>query len=116
MHLLERLLPLEQSVAVGHRAQPDLVRGALDSLLEHLPLVVATGIADAKAQQEAIEKFTQSAGLKPDELIAPPKPAETASQSYCPRCGAQFVVHAGSCADCGGRPVQPFGSIEALKG
>ena len=66
------------------------------------------------AQQKAIEQFLQRADLDPNELTAPPRPAEQANQSYCPRCRAQFVIRDGTCADCGGRPLQPFGSDGAM--
>ena len=60
------------------------------------------------ARQETAEKFLQSAGLKPDELTALPRPTEPANQSCCPRCGAQFVTRTGTCSDCGGRPLETF--------
>jgi hypothetical protein len=55
MNLLERALQLEQPVAIRHRAELLLVHSTLDTLLEHRPLVVAPGIADAQSQEEAIE-------------------------------------------------------------
>ena len=124
-HLLETFHPLAVAKVL---CRPETFTGFARLILLDLryPLLPVCPMDDPSAvlveqwfraaQREAIEKFIQSAGLRPDELIAPPKPSETASQSYCPRCGAQFVVHAGYCADCGGRPVQPFGDIEALKG
>jgi hypothetical protein len=60
------------------------------------------------ARREAAENFVQQAGLNPDELTAMPGPTEPANQSFCPRCGAQFVTRTGTCADCGGRPLEPF--------
>jgi len=60
------------------------------------------------ARRQVAERFVQRAGLKPDELTAMPGPTERANQSYCPRCGAQFVTRTGVCVDCGGRPLQPF--------
>ena len=62
---------------------------------------------------EAVEKFIQQVGLEAHELTVAPMPTEPANQSYCPRCGAQFVVREGTCADCGGRPLERFGSAEA---
>jgi hypothetical protein len=62
------------------------------------------------ARQAAAVKFVQRAGLKPDELTAMPGPSEPANQSCCPRCGAQFVTRTGTCADCGGRPLQSWGA------
>ncbi|PYM16628.1 MAG: hypothetical protein DME18_00985 [Verrucomicrobia bacterium] len=63
------------------------------------------------AVREAVEKFIQCAGLRPEDLTAPRRPDEPANQSYCPRCGAQFVMREGRCADCGGRPLQSFKQI-----
>ena len=66
------------------------------------------------ARREAAEKFVQRAGLKADELTAMPGPTEPANQSCCPRCGAQFVTRTGTCADCGGRPLEPFNLTTAI--
>jgi hypothetical protein len=59
-------------------------------------------------KQETAERFVRRAGLKLEELTAMPEPTEPASQSCCPRCGAQFVTRTGTCADCGGWPLEPF--------
>ena len=57
---------------------------------------------------EECERAAERAGLKPSELIRPPVQSEKASRSYCPRCGAQFVVQGGVCVDCGGRALTIF--------
>lgn len=57
---------------------------------------------------EECERFVERAGLNPGALTLPPERAEEKSQSYCPRCGAQFIVEAGHCADCGGRALVTF--------
>jgi hypothetical protein len=55
-----------------------------------------------------VEEFLKKEGLKARELVAAPQPIEPANLTYCPRCGTQFVTHEGTCADCGGRPLQMF--------
>jgi hypothetical protein len=55
-----------------------------------------------------LEKFLQSQKLKLTELLAAPERTDLSSQSYCPRCHAQFTFSTGVCADCGGLPVIPF--------
>ncbi len=44
---------------------------------------------------------------KSKELLAP-APREGNSISYCPRCGCQFVMSAGECADCPGVQLVAF--------
>ena len=57
---------------------------------------------------EECERAVERAGLKPSELTQPPARSEATHRSYCPRCDAQFVVEAGTCADCGGRALAAF--------
>ena len=77
------------------------------------PAAIASEQWFRAAMGEAVEKFIQQVGLEAHELTLAPVPTEPANQSYCPRCGAQFVVREGTCADCGGRPLERFGSAEA---
>jgi hypothetical protein len=60
--------------------------------------------------REAVEKFVVRSGLRLEELLRPPAPAEPSNLSYCPRCHAQFVTREGTCADCGGRTLVPLGT------
>jgi hypothetical protein len=53
----------------------------------------------------AVESAVRRAGLDPDKLVRSPAPTDPSHQSCCPRCGAQFVVAEGTCADCGGLPL-----------
>ena len=55
VHLLDRLLHLEQLLAADDRLQLDLVGGALEPARKHVPLLLALGVADADPQQEAVE-------------------------------------------------------------
>ena len=55
VHLLERGLKLDQLRPVDDRLELDLVAAALHPPLEHTPLVLALGVADADPQQEAVE-------------------------------------------------------------
>src|SRR5262249_34562369 len=60
--------------------------------------------------REETEKVLARAGLDRTELLQPPAPIEPANRTYCPRCGAQFILTEGTCAECGGRPLQAFSS------
>ena len=55
VHLLERLLHLEERLPVDDRRQLDVVRPPLDAAGEHVDLVVAGGVAERGAQQEPVE-------------------------------------------------------------
>ncbi|HYT61766.1 MAG TPA: hypothetical protein VEL06_16430 [Haliangiales bacterium] len=123
-HLLERFHPLAiAKVLCSPENFESFARQVLLDLRHPLFPVCPTNDPDAlaaehwfrAAQEEAITKFLLRVDLKPDDLVAPPKPAEPANQSYCPRCRAQFVLREGHCADCGGRPLEPFGNVEGLK-
>ena len=55
MHELHRRLHLEQRLPVDHLGQPDLVLAPLDPAGQHLPLGVGTRVAEARAEEEAVE-------------------------------------------------------------
>ena len=61
------------------------------------------------AMLKAVEKFLKRSGLDPADLTRPPAPTDESCLSYCPRCLAQFTALEGSCSDCGGLPLVPFG-------
>jgi hypothetical protein len=53
-----------------------------------------------------LEAFFLSHGIQLEELNpVPPRPKDE-SQSYCPRCHANFTLRETSCADCGGVQTQ----------
>ena len=90
-------------------------RVLLDLRFPVLPSVPSSEAAVAQTEEwfravllEECEKAVEHAGLKPSELTQPPERSEAAHRSYCPRCDAQFVVEAGTCADCGGRALAAF--------
>jgi len=60
------------------------------------------------AVRGAAEAMLKRAGIQPDELCRPPKPADESCRAFCPRCGAQFTSTAGRCADCGGLELVGF--------
>jgi hypothetical protein len=86
-----------------------------DLTLPRLPLF-ASADPDAVATEQwwraamlgEVNTFIRGAGLDPAALLAAPVRAEPGLRSYCPRCGAQFVMAAGVCADCGGRALVAF--------
>jgi hypothetical protein len=53
-------------------------------------------------------QFLGEAGVPLDDVVKPPAPEHPSSRTFCPRCLGQFVLSAGTCADCGGRPLQSF--------
>lgn len=55
-----------------------------------------------------IEACLRRAGVDPEELARPPAPLDARSQSYCPRCGDQYVLAQGACWDCGGLVLLPL--------
>ena len=55
----------------------------------------------------ALEGMLYEAGLDPEDLTEPPDP-DGESQSYCPRCQAQYVIPEGTCKDCGGLDLVRF--------
>ena len=123
-HLLENFHPLAVARVL---CSPDRFKSFARQILLDLrypllpvcptnePEPVATEQWFRTARRKATEKFLQQAGLKPDELTVLPGPTEPANQSCCPRCGAQFVTPTGTCADCGGRPLEPFNLNSAVE-
>ena len=55
MHVLDDALHREQRCPVDHLPELDLVLAALEPALEHLPLVVRRGVAEAGTEHEAVE-------------------------------------------------------------
>lgn len=69
--------------------------------------------AASEQLQRSLAHVKRSGYAMPEELLAPPEPDED-SNSYCPRCGCQFVVSSGGCPDCPGVDLVAFPkSIEA---
>ena len=56
----------------------------------------------------AMRRALRDAGCEPEELLAPPAASGPQSESYCPRCCQQYAVTGGTCADCGGIPLEPL--------
>ena len=55
VHLLDRLLHLEERLAVDDGTKLELVCSALDPAPEHLHLVLSSRVAERRAQEEAVE-------------------------------------------------------------
>jgi hypothetical protein len=55
------------------------------------------------------EQFLKRQKLDLAALTRPPMPGDAASLSWCPRCETQFTTRTGTCADCGGLELIPFG-------
>ncbi len=51
---------------------------------------------------EAACGIIREKGWDPDEFLLAPEPDSPTSQSYCPRCQAQYLVTGGDCLDCPG--------------
>jgi len=61
--------------------------------------------------REHVAQFLGEAGVPLDDVVKPPVPDHPSSRTYCPRCLGQFVLSAGTCADCGGRPLHSLPSV-----
>jgi hypothetical protein len=72
------------------------------------PRVIAVVDWFREVLREETEKALERAGLDRADLLQPPARLEPANRTYCPRCGAQFVLAEGSCAECGGRRLHAF--------
>ncbi len=119
-HLLEQFHPLAvaQVLCSPARFRSFTRQVLLDLRYPLLPICPTSEPEPLKTEQwfrsarlEAIEQFLQRRGLKPEELTVMPGPTEPENQSYCPRCGAQFVTRTGTCSDCGGRSLQAFNRV-----
>ncbi len=68
--------------------------------------------AAAEQLRHCLEYMNRTGNSKPEVFLAPYRPVGN-SISYCPRCGCQFVVSAGSCPDCPGVGLLTFAEREA---
>lgn len=116
-HLLEAFHPLAAAkILCSPNRFRDLARQTLIDLRYPLfPVCPTTDRAPVETERwfrattlAAVEEYLRQEGLKVNELVAAPQPTEPANLSYCVRCGTQFVTREGACADCGGRPLEPF--------
>ena len=108
-------LALAEAFCAGTQLKQLARRVLLDLRFPMLPSAPSSEPAIVQTEEwfrgvllEECERVAERAGLKPSELIQPPVRSEVTSRSYCPRCGAQFVVEGGVCADCGGRALAIF--------
>ena len=116
-HLLETFHPLAvaQMLCSAEIVKAFARAVLLDLRFPMLP-ICPTSEANACATEQwfrttrlqAMQKFICDAGLSLMDLTASPLRTDQENQSFCPRCGAQFVMTAGVCADCGGRPLERF--------
>jgi hypothetical protein len=51
------------------------------------------------ASLQSIERLIDRMNVR-EEVLRPPVSEDPSTQSYCPRCGNQYVAPSGSCADC----------------
>jgi hypothetical protein len=68
-----------------------------------LPEAIKTEESFRSATLEAAEHLAIRAGIMVSKIADKPS-LEAETQSYCPRCGMQFVAEEAVCNDCGGRP------------
>jgi hypothetical protein len=79
------------------------------------PKVVSDKLAQEAERQwrdlslREIERFLKHQKVDLSALMQPPTPADATSLSWCPRCETQFTTRTGTCADCGGLELLPFG-------
>lgn len=122
--LFERYHPLAIAKIL---AKPDEFRGfARRFLLDlHYPVLPSCPTKNPTAEAavsfftkihlQAAEDFLEECGENVKKLIASELPSEPENQSFCPRCGTQFVTHSGNCGDCGGRSLHLFQKNEKMK-
>lgn len=126
-HLLEGVPPLAAARALcpspvfkefARRSLLDLRYPLLPVCPRSDPAATAAEHWFRAAQLEAAEDFLRQANIDPGELASAPGPSDPSSRSFCPRCGAQYVVPNGTCPDCGGRDLVGFkrSGAEGLKG
>ena len=53
-----------------------------------------------QALQDAMEKIIVDAKLSTEELLSIEDAVEASAKTYCPRCGANYSIEEGFCADC----------------
>lgn len=61
-----------------------------------------------KRSLQALESLLTEIGLDSADWLRPPQATEGSHTQYCPRCHAQFTADAGTCSECGGRPLLPL--------
>jgi hypothetical protein len=106
------LLPEKDFREFARRVLLDLRQPALPLCPNDNPAARETELLARCAQQSEAEEFLQQAGVEPHDLCRPPTPADESCRAYCPRCNAQFTTVEGTCADCGGLGLVPFGPTE----
>lgn len=52
--------------------------------------------------RDALDSFISGCGITRERLLTPPPPNSGRSNSYCPRCLAQYALSLGECSDCPG--------------
>jgi hypothetical protein len=80
-----------------------------------LPICAATESGPQETEEwfrlqwrEHLARFLEEAGLCATKLVEPPAPDSSEALTYCPRCLGQYLLPAGTCYECGGRPLQPL--------
>jgi hypothetical protein len=74
------------------------------------PLAQATEAFARMLAISALEGFLRRNQFNPGDLLRPPLRAGQTSESFCPRCHAQFTAGVGICQDCGGVALVTFPS------
>ena len=118
-HLLSEYSPVVVAGLLSGSAAQEFVRAFILDLQHPLKHEVsdegaAETITWAAAEQlrHCLEHMNRTGNSKPEVFLAPQHPVGN-SISYCPRCGCQFVVSAGSCPDCPGVGLLTFAEREA---
>ena len=98
------LLPVEKFREFARRVLLEIEHPCLPVCPTNEPGPQAAEREARLALRDALKEFLKRSGLDPTALVKPPLPAEESCKSYCPRCGAQFVLIETTCLDCGGMP------------
>jgi hypothetical protein len=104
--------PLALAFALDPESAPALARGYWRDLKHprrpNAPLETSTRrIVEwhRRKQVEQIAALLNVRGVAVADLEAPPPRSDPAHRRYCPRCEAQFIESAETCAECGGMPL-----------
>jgi hypothetical protein len=110
--LLGGFHPLALAFALDPESVPALARGYWRDL-KHPPRPNSPSEGSTRRivewhrtkEVEQIGALLKSRGLKIADLEVPPNRSDPAHRRYCPRCEAQFIESAETCAECGGMPL-----------
>ncbi len=100
-----------------HQSTTEFARGLLLDL--RYPLVHDGLSAEIKEVDQwyrdrtgkLFRSFLEEGGMDVESLLCPPAQLDKSSRSYCPRCRCIYTLINGTCTDCRGVELVPFGTV-----